>query len=225
LIRRWASRGVGKSEGTSIKRPAEAAAARSSRGRDGCLGCPSSSPAGLRLLVMLAPPSLLWSASATSNNKRFLDEDVVRCNWKCSTRVGLLGHVTNYFSFSLPTARMKDLRIFSHSQSAVRGSRLRAARPFSWNSWFAISSGLGKRSRHSDTCSRKTVRISSILGEAVLRRRLGSATLRLSTPGGGGGSPPMAGDFVVSGFARSACVPTSACVSHTELIFVMCNLH
>ena len=77
----------------------------------------------------------------------------------------------------------------------------------------------------SDTCSRKTVRISSILGEAVLRRRLGSATLRLSTPGGGGGSPPMAGDFVVSGFARSACVPTSACVSHTELIFVMCNLH
>ena len=58
-----------------------------------------------------------------------LELDVVRCNWKCSTRVGLLGHVTNYFSFSRPTARMNDLRVFFHPQSAVRGSRLRAARP------------------------------------------------------------------------------------------------
>ncbi len=39
-----------------------------------------------------------------------------------------VGHVTNYFNFSRPTARMSDLRIFihSHSRPLVRGVLLKS---------------------------------------------------------------------------------------------------
>jgi hypothetical protein len=69
------------------------------------------------------------SPSPSPTTNVLLELDVVRCNWKCSTQVGLLGHVTNYFSFSRPTARMNDLRVFFHCQCAVRRSRRRAPRP------------------------------------------------------------------------------------------------
>ena len=79
-----------------------------------------------------------------------------------------VGHVTNYFNFSRPTARMSDLRIFihSHSRPLVRGSFLRAFSALNRSFSFGTSSIVGKRSLHSGICSRKTVWISLIRGLA-----------------------------------------------------------